>query len=308
MSNVAAKKTPLAVLIALLLTGLLAGTRGLTSQPGINEHELTRAKLVPSVRPSTVFAGDSRILRGVSPEHALGAGASGLNFAFAGAGLGAQYLAGVDRVMDHARPGDQVVLGVTPHSLTPAAVQDNEFAELARVRPIELRLRGWLGDVLIATRPWGLSEIRTAVLGGPRGPRWQVHFHEDGWAETRREPEDPGEALAAYRERFRENQVSDRVITELEEAIRRWSDRGVRVVCFRPPSTDAMEQLEDELAGFDEEAVAARVRQAGGRWWSEVSNRYPSYDGSHLRADGAIDFSRDLGRYLAGSRLAPGHP
>jgi hypothetical protein len=69
----------------------------------------------------------------------------------------------------------------------------------------------------------------------------------------------------------------------------------VEVLAFRVPTTVQMEAIEDEMSGFDEDAVARGIEDAGGTWIT-FENRfgYFSHDGSHLHYKAARSFSRDL--------------
>ena len=69
----------------------------------------------------------------------------------------------------------------------------------------------------------------------------------------------------------------------------------LRLLGFRPPSTLAMEQLEDSLSGFNYSSFISKFKQNGGVWLTFSLKDYVSYDGSHLHYESANKFSKNLG-------------
>ena len=76
---------------------------------------------------------------------------------------------------------------------------------------------------------------------------------------------------------------------------------GIKVYAFRPPATEEMLEVENKYSGFDEATFVSFFEAAGGTWLEVEQTKYPSYDGSHLCPDGAIDFSHDLARLIKAS-------
>jgi len=76
--------------------------------------------------------------------------------------------------------------------------------------------------------------------------------------------------------------------------VRRCRAEGVRVYGFRPPTFQGMIDLENAAGGYDEAKIRQIFIQAGGLWLDVDQRKYPTYDGSHLRYDGARAFSCDL--------------
>jgi hypothetical protein len=241
-----------------------------------------------------VVAGDSRVYRGVSPAAVSRVLPDQriLNFAFDGTGYDRAYLAAIERVLDPGSASPAVLLGISPHSLTPRAVVESGF----RTRP-KPTSEPW--SVAAELAPYrdrvsrALSPIREAEIRTPWKHYYQ-EFHADGWVASGRRPEQPGIALGSYESRFVNNAVSSGQIEDVLAAVAGWSGRGVRVFAFRPPTCSGMVELENRLSGFDEAVFVRRFEAAGGVWLAVSQTDYYSYDGSHLRADAAVRLSSDL--------------
>ena len=76
------------------------------------------------------------------------------------------------------------------------------------------------------------------------------------------------------------------------------SAEGIKIVGFRPPSTLAMEQLEDSLSGFDYSKFINEFKQMGGIWLTFSLQDYKSYDGSHLHYESANKFTKNLAQKI----------
>ena len=104
--------------------------------------------------------------------------------------------------------------------------------------------------------------------------------------------------LEDYRAAFENSKVSDDLVDGVMAAVRRFRESGIVVFGFRPPTTIAMFELENELSGFNESDFAEKFRAAGGIWLRFRHGVYPTYDGSHLNAYVAVRFSKDLAEEL----------
>lgn len=236
--------------------------------------------------------GDSRVNQGVDtrklapffPNHTI------RNFGFQAAGYNPVMYEVLEDILD-GKTDPVLVLGLSPYSLTPLALGNDQF-EKERSRPPDtvrqrLKLYPWL-MVFEPIRPSYYVEA-TSKTGE------YATYHPDGWKETYRVPADPGIWLPKYKRFFRQEQVSDELVAGLMNFVREMSAKGVEVLAFRVPTTVQMEAIEDEMSGFDEDAVARGIEDAGGTWIT-FENRfgYFSHDGSHLHYKAARSFSRDL--------------
>ena len=136
----------------------------------------------------------------------------------------------------------------------------------------------------------------TAIKGKriPPSEFYYQEFHDDGWVASWIIPDNPDKALKSYRDNFSKTKVSSELVQELLKQTQHWVQHGIYVFAFCPPTTEKMDQLEKQLSGFDENIFAKQFRDVGGVWFLFDRNGYHSYDGSHLRKDSAIKFSKDL--------------
>jgi hypothetical protein len=220
------------------------------------------------------------------------------NFGFPGCALDRPYLEAVEALLDPTGKAATVVVGVTPHSLTAHAARDSGFLSERRRPLTEVYARLYLAPVERFFRPIDLATTLKQVAH-PEQRVWGNYLedlHDDGWVASRQVPERPGSALGEYRRVL--EPVSPEIVDGLLETVTAWSGRGIRVLGFRPPSSDAMVQLEAQRSDFDEPSFAESFERAGGVWL-RFGGSYHSYDGSHLREDAARALSRELAMTIA---------
>lgn len=257
-----------------------------------------------------VLAGDSRVYRAVSPE-AISAGLGNcrvLNYGFSANGYCSEYLAGLERVLDPQSQRRTLVLGISPHSLTPNAIKENGYLHTLRRQrqeaapATEALLAGYCPGVLHFFKPMSFSEaLRTALgIGHHKKMRYISHYRLDGWVPGRQIPETGGQAIKRYAGIFEKNRICPDDIDGLLAAVKGWTARGIKVYAFRPPSSAEMVELENACSGLDEAKFVRDFQAAGGQWIAVDQARYHSYDGSHLRDDAAEQFSHDLARQIDG--------
>ncbi len=289
--------------IALLLAaGLIFAVGAIRSSGQADPHlaeTFLAKKLLWHRQFDVVVAGDSRVYRGVCPSvmKPLLLAQRIANFGFSGCGLTAPYLKALEQLLDPQASQPVIILGVTAQSLSPVAARENEFLELHRLSRLELLEMATIGHLAHFCRPFEEQDIRGLL--GKQPAEYSATWHPDGWVASRKIPEDPLEAVRKYRERVSKamvkRQVSDEIVDQLLDTVRQWRERGILVYGFRPPTPKQMVELENTLMGFDEPTFVQQFEDAGGLWLTVGGNeRYHSYDGSHLREDAAIAFSRDL--------------
>lgn len=269
-----------------------------------NEEAFPYRKLHWSDSAAVILGGDSRVVYGVAPESLAAelpprgnTPTRVLNFGFHNLGYSTDYLAQLDRALDDRQPGATVVLGISPHSLTGSAAHTNLFTIAAGSAG---GLEEWKADLFGSW--WGphFAAFRTGrirkLLGRNNDAQVEI-FHPDGWIEALSQQPDEREELRIYPAKFASNPVSPQVIETVLQSVRDWSQRGVRVYGFRPPTTDAMVELENRLSGFLEPEFVTAFQSAGGVW-IEVPNDYPTLDGSHLLAGSARRLGADMGQVI----------
>jgi hypothetical protein len=299
-------RTTKTVLASVIVLVLLAGARSDAVMKRRLPDTFWAQKLLWGPEFDVVVGGDSRVYRGVSP----GAMQEFLprrriaNFGFSSCGFTSSYLDAVESLLDPQSREETIVLGVTAHTLTPEAAKDNHFLRLARKKRFELLQMAWLGQVAWFFSPYGAEEL--ADLFGEETAGYSSVWHADGWVASRKTPEDPTEAVRAYRRHAKRlksrARVSDRIVKRFLQRVARWRDQGVRVYGFRPPIVPELAEVERRDMGFDETAFVRQFESAGGVWLAFQAGRYHSYDGSHLRDDAAVTFSKDLAAALVERR------
>ncbi len=240
-----------------------------------------------------VVAGDSRVYRSVSPaamqkvmRKKLGP-VRVVNFGFNSSGYSKEYLSAIESVLEAGRANRTIVLGITPHSLTPSAMRDNGFLSARRELSTQSALMASLPSPLIAFfEPLSLRDLWRGIFPKPAKRRYYEFYHADGWVAGTRVPQMPRKALRAYENIFENNKVCERAIANITAAVRRWRKGGIRVYAFRVPSCAAMVKLEGEKSGFDEADFRRRFETAGGTWIEMDQDAYHTYDGSHIHSNG----------------------
>ena len=254
-----------------------------------------------------VIAGDSRVVHGVSGnvmrEHLVGLRI--VNYGFYGCGYDEQYLRAIDEQFCPDGGDKMVVLGITPWSLTGKARVDNSFKVEKERLANRTALQAKAARKPRFSRSMKPANFVRAVLGDKEaeadGQGGEVN---DGWIGSVRSI-NPGADVENYRFKFLNNGVEEQAVEELLLRVRSWCDNGVAVFGFRPPTSEAMVALEEQLSGFDESDFVERFEATGGRWIGVDQFKYLSYDGSHLHRDGAIAFSHDLGKKIKLEQESP---
>ena len=256
---------------------------------------------------ATVVAGDSRVYRGVVPgELASQLPAPIGNFGFSSAKYDREYLDRIRSTLDDAAPHRVVLLGITPFAFTTreAGFKDAVARNEARRVPLWWMRSVDLDHALAPIDPSIFVPMvgRKSVDRASAGEYRQV-FHRDGWVESDREVEDPHRAwreglpplAAAY-------ETDPARIEALLDAVGRWTGEGIVVGAFRPPVPEQTDVLESTLWGVDFPSLRAAIESAGGHWLDGGDpSTYRIYDGSHLDAESARRFTREIGDELAGS-------
>ena len=215
------------------------------------------------------------------------------NYSFLACGYESRYLSKIEELLDPRSSSKTIILGITPHSLVNRSLVGSGFLERLDRNYVDLLADARLGEVLFWFRPYSLEEIYYAVTDNIEDGYFQTH-HPDGWIASRKWPENPLEGLHYYQRRYGDSRIANATVENLYRWVTRWSDQGYHVYGFRPPTNQEMEDLENQLSGFNESSFSEGFENAGGAWLSFPAGEYASYDGSHLREDGSVLFSKDL--------------
>jgi hypothetical protein len=242
-----------------------------------------------------VAMGDSRVYRGISPEamKVVLKDRTILNFGFSSGGLNPEMYAAAEGRLDPASRHKAILFGVSPQTLCPRTESNDHFMQEMNRPPDYVFLHlYWLPLVS------GLEPLNLSAWGQPPASDTQegyyLEFHDDGWVASWTVPEVPDSQIESYREIFSTTQVSPRLVQALLDQTRQWVSQGIRVYAYRPPTSQAMADLENQQSGFNEAQFAAQFKAAGGTWFSIPLAPYHSYDGSHLVKASAVKLSLDI--------------
>jgi hypothetical protein len=249
-----------------------------------------------------LILGDSRSYRGLSPAEmskALG-NSSIYNLAFSAGGLNHEIYDAATGMLDMAGGKRMIVLGVTPGSLMASTENNRQYRE-EHNRPRSAYLeRVYIDERLQQFAPFDWERLLSSVAGRHfTGKRYVNRYTDDGWVGSGEYPEDPTEELIAYREVMARFRVKAALVQALFEQTREWSSKGIRVFGFRPPTSQAMLDLENKMSGFDERKFIEGFEAAGGKWIPVEPAPYHSYDGSHLDEASAIRLSDYIAAQIA---------
>lgn len=301
-------RTVLTLAVTAGLAFLIASQRPADGLGGVAPEALWVTKYSWPAAFDVVIAGDSRVAEGVAPvqvERGLSdagrANTRVANFGFGHTGFDGRYLDATRAKLAPEAKRPTIVLGVSPLSLTRHA-RMAEYSDWHRIdamlphqRWAAARLSPWTSPF----RPIGTRRLRDAWKG--RREESTRIFHPDGWMASRPLPEQPRSAEDSYRRFFDHNPVELLMTESIRQRLELWTRGGIRVVIVRIPVPAWMATLEERLSGFDYDAFLQELAAAGAEVLT-FPGTYHSYDGAHLRADAAEEFSYDLGRALAGAR------
>ena len=248
-----------------------------------------------------VFGGDSRVYRGISCNaflQEIPADLTAYNFGYSSAGYSEAYLNLLETKLDLTNKNKIIVLGISPHSLTPSALKNEGLIEYKNINWFDQFKGLYLSPYLKYFSPYKIDELVNSFKGVKPEQIYVEDYEIDGWVKSDKFPADSTEALASYQTVFNNNQVNNYIVQNLMHKIVEWNKKGISVVGFRPPTSMEMAKLEDSLSGFNEAKFKLDFSANGGHWIDVKNSDYVSYDGSHLNSISAEKFSHFLGKEI----------
>jgi len=267
--------------------------------PNLNDayRDYCWVKKTHSTEQFNVLAvGDSRIYKGVNPIYLVDEKSeiNAANLGYSSAGYSKEYLSFVSRRLKDK--GSRVILfGITPYSFTPEALKNEHYHSFYDKNKKEVYKMLYLSGYLKTFPRYSPGEIWDYFSEAPVTHLYFHDFKENGWVKSFKFPFDSTAGLIPYRKNFVDNTSDDTAVEEYLNWVKKMSDKDVEIIGFRPPSTLAMEQLEDSLSGFNYSSFISEFKQNGGVWLTFSLKDYVSYDGSHLHYESANKFSKNLG-------------
>jgi hypothetical protein len=286
------------LMLAVILIGFIGVIRPKPLSSVVMKEKFWADKVHANKRYNVIISGDSRVYRGVDPKSVsmeLG-GLKVLNFGFSSCGFNKYMYREINKRILQRSDTKIIILGITPYSLTTKAQENAHYKQEKDRNPKDIFVRRYVNPFFHFFDPIKPTDLifNSDTLSG-----YHESFRNDGWVASYKTPADSMYALNRYRKNFKNNTVQPDIVHQLSVQIKKWVEDGVNVFAMRVPSTQAMEILENEISGYNENNVMKEIEDAGGRWLN-FENRfdYNSYDGSHLSKEAAIIFSKDLGRTL----------
>lgn len=293
-------RIPYVFLLAALATLLLFLTRDEMDTEEIkkNRHWIIKTRNTETF--PIVFGGDSRVFRGLSPEHfsAEFGGLGAINFAYWSNGYGKAYLEALEGKIDSTSDLKMIVLGITPNSLTLKTAKSSHYHwELSKSKEHVLQTV-YLSKVQEIFAPYRANELWGKITGKSRPNNYRITYHSNGWVESYWMVPDTSHSARFYKDLFTDDMVSQEVISGLMAFVERWTSMGIHVVGYRPPASHTIRMYENEQGGFVEADFVEQFRNAGGIWIPVSPDDYQTFDGSHLEHQSAMRLASDLARQV----------
>lgn len=239
--------------------------------------------------------GDSRIYRGVNPDKLIDEenDLEVRNYGYSSSGYSQEYLDFISAKL--TSDGERVVVcGITPYSFTPNALENEHFHTYLELRKKEVIKTLYLSGIMKYFPSYSPSEVYDNIKNDSVVEGYFSQYMSNGWVKSYKTDEDHAPTLIAYRKNFNNNSVSHAAVENFIYWAKVKNEEGVKVLSFRPPSSLAMEQLEDSLSGLNYVQFQEDFEEIGGVWLTYPSEDYHSYDGSHLEFNSANQLSEDI--------------
>ena len=242
-----------------------------------------------------VFAGDSRVFRGISPAaFQKVSGIEAVNLGYSSNGYHPEYLDFLEERLDKSVEEPVIVLGISAHSFSRNGSGSYDFrGEKNRKKEEVLQYMNFyqlskLFSPLQILKTFGLAQknyVRT---------NYQIKYHFDGWIESYWVRKDTNNSIISYKVIFKDNQFNEDAAGILYRRVQKWTEDGITVAAFRSPTTHGIRVLEDSLSGFVIEPFKQELIESGAHWIEVDRKKYQTYDGNHLESESAKQLSRDL--------------
>ncbi len=262
-----------------------------------NRERHWQSKVRIRKKGNILLLGDSRINRGLSPtilQAQLPEGSwRGFNLAFNGGGFDPRIFEFAESRLER-KPGTKIiVLGISPRALTLENSKNYQFERL--------QSRSWISAMayiffpaIMGTLSREPIDLEIELFCGLE------EFHDDGWQAALRLPNEwPDAWLPEAKRLFHKDRVRPELWDGVMKQTREWSNRGIYVIGFRPPTSAAMTEIENEDGKFDVARFEKEFEAHGGHWISVDASKYRTYDNSHLPRSEAVRFSEAIGQEIA---------
>ncbi len=250
-----------------------------------------------------IILGDSRTYRGVSPydiEQVLPEFRV-FNFAFSNGGLNPAIYKAAETRLDIKTDSTIILLGVSALTINNLSLPNEQYIqELTRAKE-EVMERMYLGTYLNYFSSVTPTKVRDLIEDKKPLSNYISIYHDNGWVESEKFPQDTMEAMPFYVKDFELHTTNYQLVDQLCEQINQWTLRGIKVFAFRPPASEPLISLEDSAGNYNEALIKQKVEKAGAHWIDINPTLYKTYDGSHLYKSQARKFSKHIANEIKNS-------
>lgn len=235
-----------------------------------------------------VVYGDSRTYKGFNtPYFEDQRFESVYNFGFSSGSMSSRMLDFVEKRVDFNAQYPIVILGFSPYQFTQDAQKDEQFLQERKRSMSSQWIRIQKGRYLGRFDPISPSDL----FGFDHN--LQV-YHSGGFVEVKNIRQDTLSGLQSYQKSLSNNPLVPNAYETVYDFVSGLSKKGVKVVGCRVPTMISMQQLEDDMTGFNEASFSEAFKRSGGQWISLDTKQFETYDGSHLTHESSIELTKKL--------------
>lgn len=298
-----------------ILAGLGLAIMGLIRPSSPDPLEDVRARqqsfFITKAHQSTKFdmviIGDSRALRGLSPDEISRQlpGSSVFNFAFNSGGMNFEMYRAAENLLDSNSINPTIILAPTSLAFMPHKTGNQQYREFLAKPRDQVWLHSKSPVFADFFQPLSPSVYLRRALNIQPKRILNQSFHQNGWIATDQIPRDEASGLNTQRQVLKSLSVDSSLIDDFMAQTNAWSKKGISVFALFLPAYDPRVTLEDSLLGFDRREFQLAFENEGGTWLDVSGPDYQTYDGSHLVNESALICSRETGIKIA-EKLHPG--
>jgi hypothetical protein len=245
-----------------------------------------------------VVIGDSRTLIGISPQ-AMNSVLPGYkigNLGFVALIYSQDYLDYIRSTLHSPVKNKVIVVAFSPRSLLSQEISDCYFKKwyneaqiplIRNINKISQRLQVFFRE---------LSENDLKCKIG--NSRYLMLYFESGWLASRLFPENARASKKQYKNSFIRSKINLQLLEVIYRNTEVWNREGIKVFGIRVPTSPGLFTIENKMSGFDERIIRQRFERSGGIWLNPSISYFVAYDGSHLRYDSAVLYSKSLAQEL----------
>lgn len=291
------KKVILAILFGVIISLALSKLIDKKDDDLLYKHSFI-SKTNTDEKFKIIIAGDSRTYRGISPQEiSKNLKYEALNLGYSSAGFSELIFKIINEKLDTSSKTKIIILGITPWSLTPEANKNEHLTQELSRKHEEILADKYFFKIKNSFPALSPKFIFNKFIINKYHNNYQQEYMPNGWIASWYLEQNKYLALEDYVKTFKNNTVSKDIINNLNNQVKIWTSKGIKVYGFFPPSSFDMEVLENNLSGFSRTNFINEFINSGGLWLN-VSKNYTSYDGSHLEKNSAIKLSNEIAKLI----------